>query len=165
MLKKKTLPQELADAVKIVEEYTAKAVKPTPWWEEYLGLKIRWPEPLKPKRVWYTTLYYAAWIVPTALLTMVGSWSASWFGWQPQVPVQARPKEAHVPSQVEFGPEASNVFEAVAVSGNPIQVFAADAVRVDDEESGSVFVRTYTIKRPSAATLLQSPPPSDSDKA
>jgi hypothetical protein len=73
-----------------------KPQSPLPWWEQYLGLKIRWPQLLRPKRVWKITGGYLAWIVPGALLSLL----TSLFGLQPkQVPVQVRPKEVHIASQ------------------------------------------------------------------
>jgi hypothetical protein len=51
--------------------------------------------------------------------------------------------------------EASNIFEAVAVSANPVQVFAADDVRVADKERASVLYQTYTLQ------ATPQPPPSD----
>ena len=99
-------------------------MKPRPWWEEYLGLKIRF-EPLKlhPKRVWQTTGAYVAWIVPGALVSLLASLG---FGVQAkQVPIQARPKEVHIPSQSQHTDTmltASNELEAVAVTANPFPV-------------------------------------------
>jgi hypothetical protein len=112
-------------------------MKPSPWWEEYLGLRIRF-DLLKPARVWKTVLYYVAWIVPTALLSLIASWSASWFGVQLPTPVQARAKEVHVTSQNEQGlamQEESNEMESMFLSAPPFQVNVFDDVRVRPKET------------------------------
>ena len=112
-------------------------MKPLPWWEEYLGLRIRF-DLLKPARVWKAVLYYVAWIVPTALLSLLASWSASWFGFQLPTPVQARTKEVHITSQNEQGlatQEESNEMESMFLSAPPFQVNVFDDVVVRSKET------------------------------
>jgi hypothetical protein len=98
--------------------------RPLRWWEEYLGLKIRF-HLLKPKRVWETAGAYLTWIVPSALLSLLASIGAM-FGVQlKQVPVQARPKEVHVPSQNQYGIvtlEDPNLFNVSATSANVVSM-------------------------------------------
>jgi hypothetical protein len=116
--------------------------KPRPWWEEYLGLKIRFQllKP-KPKRAWRTIGAYIAWIVPGALLSLL----PSWLGVHQTTPIHARPKEVHLASQLhaDEAVQEARVLAAVGASAN-LSVNVWDGVKVSYEESA--YIQTYPPK-------------------